>query len=174
MRTIPKITIKSVSVTNQSVTPTLSIQLSQSPTGAEFAIELQESSSQAFTTVSLRKKEKWLSREYREAYLEGFLEQNIALQIKLNRQIRNLSQSDLAQLIGTKQSVVARSENPAYGKHSIQFLTKVANAFDCALSVKFIPYSKLARQVDSLSEEKLIAPSFDEEIAKLRIQNEIK
>lgn len=137
-------------------------------------MELKDSSSQTFTTSPLRKKEKWLNREYREAYLEGFLEQNIALQIKLNRQIRNLSQSSLAQLIGTKQSVVARSENPAYGKHSIQFLTKLANAFDCALSVKFIPYSKLARQVDSLSEEKLVAPSFDEEIAKVRIQNEIK
>ena len=116
----------------------------------------------------------WLDQEYREAYLEGFLEQNIAAQIQINRKRRNLSQSQLAERIGTTQSAIARSENPAYGKYSIIYLSKLAHAFNCALSVKFIPYSELAYQRKTLSEQTMFAEPFDEQIHKIRESNESK
>ena len=106
----------------------------------------------------------WLDKEFREGYLEGAVEQGVAWQIRSNRQARRLSQDDLANAIGTNQSAISRAEDPEYGAHSLDTLTKIAHAFDCALSVKFVPYSQLAIDSEDLSPEALYARSFTEEL----------
>jgi len=95
--------------------------------------------------------------------MEATVEQDIAWQIASNRRARNLSQKDLAELLGTRQSAIARLEDPTYGKHSIQMLIKVAHAFDCALRVGLISYSKLAEEVADTSDEALYAVPFSDE-----------
>ncbi|HXA48566.1 MAG TPA: helix-turn-helix transcriptional regulator [Burkholderiaceae bacterium] len=95
--------------------------------------------------------------------MEASIEQGVAWQIRINRKKRNLSQDDLAELIGTNQSAISRIEDPEYGKHSLDTLVSVANAFDCALSVKFIPYSKLAEDSEDLGADALYAAPFTEE-----------
>lgn len=126
----------------------------------------------AIVREPIAERDEWLDDEYRQAYMEGFLEQNIAWQIKINRVKRNLSQRDLARHIGTRQSAISRAEDPTYGKHSIEMLTKLANAFDCALSVKFIPYSALAFFAQDLSESALYAKPFADEKFKIEARND--
>lgn len=99
------------------------------------------------------------------------IEQGVAWQIKVNRQVRGLSQEDLATLLSTKQSAISRLEDPSYGAHSLETLMSVANAFDCALSVRFVPYSELARQSEDLSPEALLVEPFDVEVAGLEQTN---
>lgn len=101
---------------------------------------------------NLDSKPKWRNREYREAYMESAIEQGIAWQIQINRKFRNMTQENLAHTTGIKQSVISRLEDTEYEEHSIEILKKIANAFDCALSVKFISYGDLAYQSERLSE----------------------
>ncbi len=112
----------------------------------------------------LEKKKKWHIREYRHAYMEAAVEQGVAWQIKINREFRKLTQKQLARDIGSKQPCISRAEDPSYGRHNLDTLTKIAHAFDCALQVKFIPYSQLAKDSNDLSPAALYAKSYTEEI----------
>lgn len=119
--------------------------------------------------------EGWLDDEFREFYMESTVEQDIAWQIASNRKARKLSQKDLAIKCSTRQSAIARLEDPTYGKHSIAMLVKVAHAFECALRIKLIPYSQLAEEVQDTSDEALLAAPFSEEkhlIMKLESDHE--
>jgi transcriptional regulator with XRE-family HTH domain len=107
----------------------------------------------------------WAEPEARRAYAVAAVEQGVAWQVRINRELRKMSQGDLAEAIGTQQSAISRMENPEYGKYSIPILLKVANAFDCALLVKFVPYSALAYESEFLSEEDQYAPGYTEEIS---------
>lgn len=96
--------------------------------------------------------------------MEASIEQGVAWQIQINRKLRNMSQQCLAKAIGTKQSAISRYEDPEYGAHSLETLKQIANAFDCALSVKFISYGDLARESDNLSETDQYAIPFSLEL----------
>ena len=113
----------------------------------------------------LSKYPKWSDAEYRRAYLLASIEQGIAWQIKTNRNARGLSQTDLANALGTKQSAVSRLEDPSYGGYTLDTLVSVAQAFDCAVSLRFVPYSALARESQDLSPEALYAAPYPEEIS---------
>lgn len=112
-------------------------------------------------------KPQWSDREYREAYLEASIEQGIAWQIKINRQKRNLTQRDLANALKTKQSAISRLEDPEHGAYSLKTLIEIAKAFDCALSVKYIPYSRLAEESYLLSEEDQLALPYSAEVQEV-------
>ena len=102
----------------------------------------------------------WLSDpEDRKAYLEACLEQDIAWQIRLNREAKGMTQAELAELVGTRQSSIARAEDTTYGKHSLAMLAKIANAFGCGLLVRFVPYEEFLESVRDTSPEVLtVAP----------------
>lgn len=104
------------------------------------------------THSPLDSKPQWRDREYREAYMEAAIDQGIAWQIRINRKLRNISQTALAEAIGTQQSAISRLEDPEYGSHNLETLKQVAKAFDCALLVKFVSYGDLANESQNLSE----------------------
>jgi DNA-binding XRE family transcriptional regulator len=73
-----------------------------------------------------------LQKEYAElAPIYEIQNQVIAL-----RKTRGLSQKQLAELIGTKQSAISRLESGTYNP-SIQLLYKIANAFDKEMHIEF-------------------------------------
>jgi len=108
-------------------------------------------------------KPQWSDREYREAYLEASIEQGVAWQIRINRQKRNLTQNELAKALNTRQSAISRLEDPEHGAYNLKTLIEIAKAFDCALSIKFIPYSMLAADSYKLSEDDQFAPPYSTE-----------
>lgn len=130
--------------------------------------QVQASSTTNSTTSPFeRRASKWSDEEYRQGYLEGSIEQGIAWQIRANRKIRGLTQGDLGAMIGTTQSGVSRLEDPSYGEQSLDTLVRLAHAFDCALSVKFISYSQLAENSVDLREETMVAAPFADEYKEL-------
>jgi transcriptional regulator with XRE-family HTH domain len=66
------------------------------------------------------------------------LADHLAPKIKEMREKLGLSQADLALKIGTKQSQISRFENPDYSKYSLMSLAKLADAFDCELTINFV------------------------------------
>ena len=128
---------------------------------------------QLFPAIATR--QDWLDDEFREAYLEASIEQNIAWQIRFNRESRKIAQSQLAELIGTHQSAISRMEDPSYGRLNLKSIVKIANAFKCAITIKFISYSELAEQNQSFSKKSIIVKSFDEETSLIHGEtNEIR
>ena len=64
---------------------------------------------------------------------------NIAELIYNLRTQAGLSQKQLADLVGTTQSVISRLEDADYNGHSLAMLRKIASAFHQKVQVKFIP-----------------------------------
>lgn len=50
-----------------------------------------------------------------------------------------LTQKELADLIGTRQSVISRLEDADYEGHSLPMLRKIANALDRRIEMRFVP-----------------------------------
>ena len=120
------------------------------------------------TLPAISSRTDWLDDEFREAYMEACVEQNLAWQIRFNRQQRNLDQEQLARIIGTKQSAISRMGDPNYGRHSIKSIVKIAHAFKCAVSIKLISYSELAEDSKRFSKKTAVVKSFEEEINLIR------
>jgi transcriptional regulator with XRE-family HTH domain len=113
--------------------------------------------------MPIRNRPEWLDAEWRQGYLEASIEQGVAWAIKVNRTQRGISQKTLGKEIGSTPSAISRLEDPEYGKHSIGTLIKLAHAFDCALSIKFVSYSTLAHESEDLSPAALYAHPFSKE-----------
>ncbi len=60
------------------------------------------------------------------------------------RQQSGLTQRQLADLIGTKQPVIARLEDADYAGHSLSMLQRIAVALNRRLDVRFLPARKRA------------------------------
>ncbi|MFP3638095.1 helix-turn-helix domain-containing protein [Paraburkholderia sp. SIMBA_054] len=112
---------------------------------------------------ALQERPEWTDREFREAYADASIEEGLAWQIRANREGRHMTQKELGEAIGTTQTGIHRFEDPEYGKHSLDTLVKLAHAFDCALSVRFVPYSQLAIESEDLSPEALYATPYEVE-----------
>jgi len=75
---------------------------------------------------------------------EGWFFAQIADQVVARRTARNLSQRELAELVGTTQSAIARLE--AGGRPPrIDTLLKIADALDCELAVELRPREEEGR-----------------------------
>jgi transcriptional regulator with XRE-family HTH domain len=87
-----------------------------------------------------RKREKALERlRERFAHAEdGWLFAQIAEQVVARRQDLGLSQQELAELVGTTQSAIARLESGGRPPR-IDTLLRIANALDCELDIELRP-----------------------------------
>lgn len=160
--------------TRLSATQTLISARSRSAWGAQSAQLLAPAQAEQVLRrqAPLAKYPAWRDADYRQAYLSASIEQGLAWQVRANRKARSWSQEELAGRIGTQQSAISRLEDPTYGAHSLETLISLAHAFDCALSVKFVPYSRLAEDSEDLSQEAMYAAPFSSEEYLLEPQNE--
>ena len=102
-------------------------------------------------------------KEYRAAFVEEIVKTNVAFQIRALREHQEKNQGDLAQLIGTGQSVISRLEDPDYGKFSATTLFELASAFDVGLIVRFVSFGDLQKSLEDLSPKALAVASYQEE-----------
>jgi len=120
------------------------------------------------TVISLKKILKKLkNKRYRDAYAVEHVQTSIPFQIRALREQRGWTQERLAREAKTTQTAISRVEDPNYGKLSLNSLYKLASAFDVALLVKFVPFSRLLNEFKDVSPEALSAESFDTEGVKL-------
>ncbi|MFZ2162504.1 MAG: helix-turn-helix transcriptional regulator [Sideroxyarcus sp.] len=129
---------------------------------------------QSHSNSKLTKLKRLKSKGFRDAYVKATIEQGIAYQIRALRTQRGLSQKELALKLGkTQQSAIARLEDPSYGKFSLSTLEELSAAFDVALLVKFVPYSRLLEETDDLSPAAISAESFEVEYPKIEAALEV-
>src|SRR5688572_8635485 len=102
-------------------------------------------------------------RDYRTEYAHAQLDATVATQIKAIREQRQWTQSRLAERAAMKQSRISAMEDVDYSSWSINTLKRLAAAFDCALDVRFVPFSVVMDWSRSMTAERLRVPSFDEE-----------
>ena len=107
------------------------------------------------------------NKKFRDAYAAEHVKTSLPIQIYTLREQRGLSQSELAERAKTTQTVISRLEDPDYGKFTISSLLKIASAFDVALLVKFVPFTRLLHEFEDASPAALAAPEFAEELSKL-------
>jgi transcriptional regulator with XRE-family HTH domain len=100
-------------------------------------------------------------KEYREAYADSFLDSFVATQIQVIREQRGVTQEQLAEAIGTKQSGISRIEDVNYSAWNIATLRKIAFALGCRLKVSLETFGSLVDEAQSFGEENLRRPSFE-------------
>ncbi len=76
---------------------------------------------------------------------DGWFFSALAERVTRQRQAHGLSQHELAQLVGTTQSAIARLESGGRPPR-IDTLLRVANALDCELVVELRPRTRLKRE----------------------------
>ena len=91
--------------------------------------------------------------EYSEGYAESFLNSYVATQIKVIREQRQMTQSDLAREMGTTQTAISRIENVNYSSWNVSTLKKLARAFHIRLKVSFETFGTLPYEVEDFNRE---------------------
>lgn len=115
---------------------------------------------------ALNKLKKFLSKSYRDAYLDNSVRSGIAYQIQSLRKARGLSQSEFALKLGKPQSTVCRLEQEAYGRVSVTTLLDVAKALDVGLVVRFTSYVSVLAATSRMSERDLEVDTIFETVEK--------
>lgn len=77
--------------------------------------------------------------ELQELVKEASINAQVSLIIYDVRKQAGLTQQQLANLIGTTQSVIARLEDADYEGHSLSMLARIAAALDRKLEIKMLP-----------------------------------
>lgn len=109
------------------------------------------------------------SKKFRDSYAYELVRTGIPFQMRALREQRNWKQLDLANAAEKPRSVITRLESPSYGKLSLKSLFEIAAAFEVALMVKFVPFSRLVREYEDVSPLALTAKNItdEEEVGRL-------
>jgi len=83
------------------------------------------------------------SAELRRLTAEARVNAAVAQLIYAARTKAGLSQADLAERIGTKQSVISRLEDADYEGHSLSMLHRIAAALGQCIEIRFLPPAKI-------------------------------
>jgi ribosome-binding protein aMBF1 (putative translation factor) len=77
--------------------------------------------------------------ELRELIAEETVNAQVARMIYEARMTAGLTQKQLADMLGTQQSAIARLEDADYEGHSLGMLRRIAEALNQTLEVRFVP-----------------------------------
>jgi transcriptional regulator with XRE-family HTH domain len=120
------------------------------------------------TTLAKQLLESWKDPEYRSEFVRERVRSSVALQIRaLREQRKGMTQKQLGDAIGKKQTWISVLEDPEYGKMSVATLLSLAGAFDTDLEIKFRPFSKALHELTRQSASYFEVRSFTEELPDL-------
>ena len=83
--------------------------------------------------------------ELQQMVRESSLNARVAQIIYNARKDANFTQQQLADLIGTTQSVIARLEDADYEGHSLSMLARIAAALNQRLEIKMLPQDVVSK-----------------------------
>src|ERR1035437_126666 len=111
--------------------------------------------------------------EARARFVESHIDKGLAYQLRAMREGREWSQEQLAGHVAMPQTAISRLESSNYGKATITTLKRIARAYDVALEVCFVPFSKFVNRISGtpyvehgLSSDAMDVPSFEEEFER--------
>ena len=103
--------------------------------------------------------------EYRYAYAESFLNTKLATQIKILREQRQKTQSELGAVVGTKQSGFSRFEDVNHSVWKTDTLWKIARALDVRLDIAFRTFGSIIDDKEHFTKEAMQCQDFDHDPA---------
>lgn len=80
-------------------------------------------------------KEELKDESFKKSFFRGLEKTRVAIEIVAAREKNKLTQKQLADLVGTSQSAIARMENADYNGYSLRTLRKIADALNLQLTV---------------------------------------
>ena len=83
--------------------------------------------------------------ELRRRIEQETVSSHVASLIYEARERARLTQGELAKLVGTTQSAIARLESADYRGHSLSMLVRIASALGASVEVRLVPRSKRRR-----------------------------
>ena len=104
---------------------------------------------------------KFRNKRYRDSYVSAMNTRFLAQQMRALR--GDMSQEEFGKLLGKPQSVISRLEDPSYGKFTQQTLHEVAAKMDRAVITRIVDYGTFVRLSESMSEQAICPPTFDED-----------
>jgi transcriptional regulator with XRE-family HTH domain len=115
--------------------------------------------------ISARDKlaEKFKNKEYRDAFVAEQIFSRLPLKIRTIREDQELTQKQLGYLADMAQTWVSKLEDPNYGKLTISTLLKLASAFDVALQIDFVPFSRILDGAVRIRSSSFSVPKFEED-----------
>lgn len=104
---------------------------------------------------------------YRRAFVASQISIGIPFQIRGLMKSRGWKQSELAERTGMLQPRISAMLKPGKTKPNVETLRRIAEAFDCALMVRFVPFSELVNWSERFNADFFDVPSFNHEFAQL-------
>jgi transcriptional regulator with XRE-family HTH domain len=105
------------------------------------------------------------NEESRCVYADTVTNAFISAQIRSLREQRDLSQDELANLVGTKQSGISRLERSDYSTWKVETLRKLAKAFGVRLRVRFEEFGTLVDEITGFNDKNLLPRKFEDDPA---------
>lgn len=99
--------------------------------------------------------------QFCEGYTESFLDSYVATQIKVLREQREMTQKELADVLGTTQTAISRIESINYSAWNIGTLKRLARAFKVRLRVSFETCGSLIDDYERFTRDNLQRVSRD-------------
>jgi transcriptional regulator with XRE-family HTH domain len=112
------------------------------------------------TTIS-KLAEKLRDFEYRKAFVASQIYIGLPFQLRALLKARGKTQEWLAEKTGMLQPRISGLLNPGKTRPNIETLRRLAEAFDCGLAVRFVPFSELAGWSERFDPESFDVPEFD-------------
>jgi transcriptional regulator with XRE-family HTH domain len=112
-----------------------------------------------------RLKNEFVTEEARYAYADSVTNAFVTGQIKELREARNLTQDELADLVGTKQSGISRWLNSGFSSCKVETLRKFAKALGVRLKISFEEFGSLPTDVRGFTKERLAPRKFEDDPA---------
>jgi transcriptional regulator with XRE-family HTH domain len=104
-------------------------------------------------------------KETRYGYIDGFLDSFLSMQIKVLREQRGWTQTELGDKTDMKQTRISLLESMNYSSWSLDVLRRFAKAFDLRLVVKFEDFGSYVREYfEDFDTENLKRRPFDEDV----------
>jgi transcriptional regulator with XRE-family HTH domain len=109
-------------------------------------------------------------KRYRDGYVASHTRQTLAQQMRRFR--GDDSQATFAEMIGKRQTIVSRLENPSYSGWTLRTLFEVAQALNVAVFVRFVDFPTFLQYTDDLSDNALRPQPYDEEAIEALVEEE--
>ena len=117
----------------------------------------------SINTIKTQLIKKFGNKKYRRLFVSDHLSTNVAAQIFSLREQEGWSQAELAKKTKMAQARISLLENPNYANYSIATLKRIADVFDVALIVRFVPFGQLLDWVIHLEPEHLAPVKFEKD-----------
>jgi transcriptional regulator with XRE-family HTH domain len=114
----------------------------------------------SMTSVRQNLAAKFTDKAYRDAFVAEQIFSRLPMKMRCIREAQDLTQRQLGDLAGMKQTWVSKLEDPNYGKLTIATILKVASALDVGVQIDFVPYSKVLSDAVYRTSGSFVVPKF--------------